>query len=326
MKTKNGRTEGLKTSVYGGMRPRNSIIRDKLKKRGANYLFFGGKGGVGKTTMSAATAIWLADHGYKTTIVSTDPTVSLSSVFNQHIGGKEAVPIKEVKNLCGVNINPNDAKGVFQSKLTSMANQIAGTFGKDTLSTPCMDEMATFDQFVNILDSKENRITVFDTAPTGKTLRELAMPFNWADFMKSQITESKKLAKIMNMDESSLKNLENDKKRYDTALDILRSKNRTIFTLVLLAERLPIDETKSAIKGLSGLGIPVQSLIINQAIPEKVIEGNRFLSERSSVQKKYLTEIRTTFKNFEKKTVPLFASDASNLDALRRIGKILYGE
>ncbi|VVB60518.1 Putative arsenical pump-driving ATPase [uncultured archaeon] len=303
-----------------------SIIEDGLKKKTGHYLFFGGKGGVGKTTMSAATAVWFADHGYKTTIVSTDPTVSLSSIFNQHIGGKESVPIREVKNLCGININPNDAKGVFKSRLDSVINQMTGALGADMISTPCAEEMATFDQFVNILDSKENRITVFDTAPTGKSLRELAMPFNWAEFMKKQITESKKLAKIMNMDESSLKSLEKDKKRYDMALGVLRDKNKTVFSLVLLAERLPIDETKSAINGLSGLGIPVQSLVINQRIPKKSIEGNAFLSERSKLQGKYMTEIEKTFATVEQKIVPMFSGDASNLDALRKIGVILYGK
>jgi arsenite-transporting ATPase len=75
------------------------------------YLFFGGKGGVGKTTMATATAVWFADQGYRTTIVSTDPTVSLSVMFGQHIGGSDSVPVRRVPNLRGLNINPNDARG-----------------------------------------------------------------------------------------------------------------------------------------------------------------------------------------------------------------------
>ena len=98
------------------------------------------------------------------------------------------------------NINPNDAKGVFQRRLNSVIGQMTGTFGGDVVSTPCMEEMATFDQFVTFLEEPDSDVIVFDTAPTGKTLRELAMPFDWAGFLQKQIQEGKKLAKLMNMD------------------------------------------------------------------------------------------------------------------------------
>jgi arsenite-transporting ATPase len=142
------------------------------------YLFFGGKGGVGKTTLATATAVWFADQGYKTTIVSTDPTVSLSAIFAQQIGGEKRVPIRHVPNLCGLNINPSDAKGIYTQRLNSMMAQMTGTFGNEVISTPCMDEMATFDQFATFLEEPDSDVIVFDTAPTGKTLRELAIPFD----------------------------------------------------------------------------------------------------------------------------------------------------
>src|SRR5574340_155082 len=185
---------------------------DLLAPAGApRYLFFGGKGGVGKTTLATATAVWFADHGYSTTIVSTDPTVSLSAMFDQQIGGEKRVPIRHVPNLCGLNINPNDAKGVFQQRLNSVMGQMTGTFGGDIVSTPCAEEMATFDQFVTFLEEPDSDVIVFDTAPTGTTLRELAMPFDWAAFLQRQIQEGKKLAQLMNMDERSFENLERDK-------------------------------------------------------------------------------------------------------------------
>src|SRR5512137_2908167 len=177
------------------------------------YLFFGGKGGVGKTTVATATAVWFADHGFKTTIVSTDPTVSLSAIFGQEIGGNERVPINHISNLCGLNINPKDARGVYQRRLNSMMSQFSGTFGNDMTTTPCMEEMATFDQFVTFLNEPDSEVIVFDTAPTGKTLRELAMPFDWASFMEKQIQDGKDLARLMNMDESSLESLNRDKQR-----------------------------------------------------------------------------------------------------------------
>ena len=290
------------------------------------YLFFGGKGGVGKTTLATATAVWFADHGYKTTIVSTDPTVSLSAMFAQQIGGEKRVPIRHVPNLCGLNINPSDAKGVYTQRLNSMMSQMTGTFGSDVISTPCMDEMATFDQFATFLEEPDSDVIVFDTAPTGKTLRELAIPFDWAGFLQKQIQEGKQLAKLMNMDGNSFDGLERDKQRYENALSVMRDRSTTVFNLVLLPERLPIEETHSAIKGLDRLGIPVQSLVINQCILPEVIEDNRFLEARANLQTRYLGEIESRFDDLVKTRLPLLDRDVSDLSTLRQIGEVLYGE
>ena len=302
------------------------LINKMLPDKNTKYLFFGGKGGVGKTTMATATAVWFADNGYKTTIVSTDPTVSLSAIFAQEIGGEAKVPINHVKNLCGLNINPNDAKGVFTSRLTGVIGQMSGTFGGDVISTPCMEEMATFDQFVTFLENPDSEVIVFDTAPTGKSLRELAMPFDWAGFLQKQIAEGKKIAEFMNTSNDSLEDLERDKRRYEKALAVLRDKASTVFNLVLLPERLPIEETQSAITGLSKLDIPVQGIVVNQTILPEVIEGNRFLTPRAKLQKKYLDEINTRFKELLQIRLPLLDHDVSDLTSLRKVGKLLYGE
>jgi|SRR6185295_9560204 len=290
------------------------------------FLFFGGKGGVGKTTLATTTAVWFADHGYRTTIVSTDPTVSLSAVFDQKIGGREVVPIKQVQNLCGININPRDANGVFQSRLSGTINQFTGAFGNDVISTPCVEEMATFDQFVSYLGSSpENDVVVFDTAPTGKTLRELAMPFDWAGFIQKQIQQGKKLAELVDTGTQALEDLERDKKRYEDALGMLRNKSSTVFNLVLLPERLPIEETHSAITGLDQLGIPVQGLVINQVISPEVIQGNKFLAARSKLQSGYLQEIDTRFGSMIRARLPLLDHDVASASAMREVGRELYG-
>jgi arsenite-transporting ATPase len=289
------------------------------------YLFFGGKGGVGKTTLATTTAVWFADHGYKTTIVSTDPTVSLSAMFDQHIGGEEAVPINHVSNLCGLNINPADAKGVFKKRLDGMMDQIKDSFGSDGVSTPCAEEMATFDQFVSYFENPEGDVIVFDTAPTGKSLRELAMPFDWAGFMQKQIEEGRKFAGAMGMDASSLEDLEKDKRRYDAALAVLRDRATSVFTLVLLPEKIPIAETQSAVTGLGHIGIPVQALVINQSILPEVIEGNRFLAARAKLQAKYQDEIKQRFGDFVRTSLPLLDRDVSDLSTLRHVGELLYG-
>jgi arsenite-transporting ATPase len=189
-----------------------------------------------------------------------------------------------------------------------------------------MEEMATFDQFVGFLDEPDADVIVFDTAPTGKTLRELAMPFDWAGFLQRQIQEGRRLAELMDMDESSFEDLERDKRRYDRALDVLRDKSSTVFTLVLLPERLPIEETQSAITGLDQLGIPVQALVTNQVILPEVIEGNRFLGARSNVQSRYVAEIDDRFGELLRVRLPLLDHDVSEVETLRELGALLYGK
>ncbi|HOQ26957.1 MAG TPA: ArsA-related P-loop ATPase, partial [Methanomassiliicoccaceae archaeon] len=120
------------------------------------FLFFGGKGGVGKTTMASATATWLADQGYKTLIVATDPTISLSAIYEQDISETEVVSIGDTGNLYGLNINPKKAMGVFQTRMNKMMEGFSTLFGSELLSTPCTEEIATFDQFVSYMGDTEH--------------------------------------------------------------------------------------------------------------------------------------------------------------------------
>jgi arsenite-transporting ATPase len=189
-----------------------------------------------------------------------------------------------------------------------------------------MEEMATFDQFVTFLEEPDSDVIVFDTAPTGKTLRELAMPFDWAGFLQKQIQEGKKLAKLMNMDSNAFEDLERDKRRYEEALSILGNRSTTVFTLVLLPERLPIEETQSAITGLSKLSIPVQALVVNQCILPEIIEGNRFLAARAKLQARYMEEIETRFGDYIRSCLPLLDKDVSDLSTLRHVSEMLYGK
>jgi len=304
----------------------NEQLMQRILPNGSTkYIFFGGKGGVGKTTSAAATAVWFADHGYDTTIVSTDPTVSLSVVLGQHVGGKERTRIRQVPNLCGLNINPKDAKGHYKKRFDELVGSMNSAMGEESAQTPCADEMATFDQFVTFLDEPESSVVVFDTAPTGKTLRELALPFNWAAYIQQQIKEGRELAKLMNLGEEANETLERDRARYERAMTALRDQARTVFNLVLLPERLPIEETASAMNGLAGLNIAVQSLLVNQVITEDVVAGNAFLRGRVALQSRFLAEIKERFGGVLRTELPLLARDVSDLAGLRQLGAFLYG-
>jgi len=294
---------------------------------GTKYLFFGGKGGVGKTTMASATAVWMANAGYKTTIVSTDPTVSLSAIFHQEISATEKSKITQVENLWGVNINPSEATGVFQKRLSGTLGGLTNMLGGDIISTPCAEEMAAFDQFVEFLDDKESDVVVFDTAPTGHSLRELAMPFDWADFLKKQIKDRNELANLMQLEdtEETISQLEADKARYNNAIEVLKDSERTVYTLVLLPAFLPIEETKSALSDLGKLGVDVRTFIVNQLIPRSAIQGNAYLEKRYQTQEKYMSIINQEFGNAIITTLPMLETDVYDINTLGVIGSKIYG-
>jgi arsenite/tail-anchored protein-transporting ATPase len=300
-------------------------IREMTENR--KFLFFGGKGGVGKTTMAAATATWLADKGYNTLIVATDPTVSLSATYEQKIGETEITKINKIENLCGLNINPKKATGVFQARLQGMMQNFDQILGKDAISTPCAEEMAAFDQFVTYLGDKKYDHVVFDTAPTGHTLRELSMPFDWSSYMTNQIKNRKELSDALGgVDEGTLDSLNKEKQRYDEAIKSLSDETISAFNLVLLPEKLPIEETARAIDDLSKFGINVSSLIVNEVIPTNVLNGNWFLERRRATQEKYFLEIDTRFKDVLRKDVPLFDTDVYGIQSLRKVGQYLYDQ
>ena len=302
-----------------------SSMRELVESR--KFLFFGGKGGVGKTTMAAATATWLADQGYKTLIVATDPTVSLSSIYEQEISETEVTCIGKEKNLCGLNINPKKAMGVFQNRMNSMMEGFSTMFGSELLSTPCTEEIAAFDQFVSYMADTTHDRVVFDTAPTGHTLRELSMPFDWSGYISNQIENRKELSELLGFvyDEGMISDLKKEKARYDMAVKALSDQVTSSFNLVLLPEKLPVDETQRAVHDLGGFGINVPAIIINEVIPREVLKGNWFLERRRATQDKYLKDIDVKFKDMIRKEVPLFETDIYGLESLRQVGKVLYG-
>ncbi len=299
-------------------------LKEIIKNR--KFLFFGGKGGVGKTTTAAATAVWLADNGYNTLIVATDPTVSLSVTYEQKISETQTTKIDKVQNLCGLNINPKKAAGLFQQRLEGMMQSFNGLLGNEVANTPCAEEMAAFDQFVSFLGDKQHDYVVFDTAPTGKTLRELSMPFDWSGYMTNQIKNQKELSAAMGFDDNpeTLENLRKEKQRYDDAVKSLSDENISAFNLVTLPEKLPIEETARAIEDLSKFGIKVPAVIVNEVIPPGVLKGNWFLEKRRATQEKYFREIETRFKDVLRREIPLFETDVYGVESLRKVARFLY--
>ncbi len=195
------------------------------------------------------------------------------------------------------------------------------------MSTPCTEEIAAFDQFVSYMGDTEHDKVVFDTAPTGHTLRELSMPFDWSGYISNQISNRKELSEMLGFvyDEGMIDDLKKEKARYDAAVRALSDETSSMFNLVLLPEKLPVDETERAITDLGRFGINVRSLVINEVIPEDMLHGNFFLERRRSTQEHYLEIMETKFKEMNRVEVPLFDSDIYGIERLRTVGGVLFG-
>lgn len=202
----------------------------KMNNKKTNFIFVGGKGGVGKTTISAATALWMAKSGKKTLIISTDPAHSLSDSFGMKIGH---VPTKIIENLYAVEIDPEKAVEEYKEKLKSQMDMTQG-MGLDLLEeemdlasmSPGIDEAAAFDQFIRYMTTNEYDVVIFDTAPTGHTLRLLSFP----DIMDSWVGKMIKLRKQLQAMTKMFKKIlpfTSDENDEDKALENLeKTKNR----------------------------------------------------------------------------------------------------
>ena len=245
------------------------------------YLFFSGKGGVGKTTMATATSIHHAAQGKKTLIVTTDPASNLADVFEQEIGHK-ITPIKGVQNLWAMEIDPDVATKEYKERIIGpfrevMPDDVIASL-EENLSGPCTTEMASFDRFIDFMEGSEYDIIVFDTAPTGHTIRLLELPVDWSKHIEQSAKGSGQtcLGPVQTIQES--------KEKYDRATALLKDPARTTFIFVMRPEALSLYETLRASKELETIGIRSGRVIINGILPEMVCEVDFFRKKFESQQ------------------------------------------
>ncbi|MHC5225961.1 arsenical pump-driving ATPase [Ignatzschineria sp. LJL83] len=240
-------------------------------KEASPFLFFTGKGGVGKTSIASSTAVTLADMGKKVLIVSTDPASNIAQVFGQNIGS-HIIQITSVPNLSAIEINPHDAAEAYRKKII---DPIRGTLPEDVvvsieeqLSGACTTEIAAFDEFTALLTNSEIKRNfdhiVFDTAPTGHTIRMLQLPGAWSDFLETSPEGASCLG--------PLAGLEKQKEKYKAAVDALSDENLTTMVLVTRAQKSAINEVSKTFSELYSLGIHKQYLVVNGLFPKEEAE------------------------------------------------------
>ncbi len=277
------------------------------------YLFFTGKGGVGKTSTACATAMTLADQGKKIMLVSTDPASNLQDVFNTTLNNK-GVEIDEVPNLVVANFDPEEAAkeykesvvGPYRGKLPDVVIKNM----EEQLSGSCTVEIAGFNEFSNFItdDKVKNEFdhVIFDTAPTGHTLRMLQLPSAWSNF----ISESKHGASCL----GQLAGLEDRKEIYKNAVKTLSNGDLTTLILVSRPENSPLKEAERASKELQDIGVNNQILVINGVLknPDDELSNNIF-----NKQKIALSNIPKHLNNLETFEIPLRPYNITGIENLR---------
>jgi arsenite-transporting ATPase len=246
------------------------------------YIFYSGKGGVGKTTMATATAVHYALTGKKTLIVTTDPASNLADVFEQEIGHK-IVPIRGIENLFAMEIDPDEATREYKERIIGpfreiMPQDVIATL-EEQFSSPCTTEIASFDRFIDFMEANEYEILIFDTAPTGHTIRLLELPVDWSKHIEESAKGSGQtcLGPVQAIQES--------KNKYDRATALLRDPERTTFVFVMRPEELSLYETVRAMKELIAIGIRSARIIVNGILPKEVCDIDFFKKKYESQQK-----------------------------------------
>ncbi|PKM46371.1 MAG: arsenic-transporting ATPase [Firmicutes bacterium HGW-Firmicutes-8] len=284
------------------------------------FIFFSGKGGVGKTSMACSTAVYYALKGEKTLIVTTDPASNLADVFEQEIGHK-VTKIDGIENLWAMEINPDVATREYKENalapMRDLFDEEMLRVAEEQLSGPCTEEMAAFDKFIDFMEDDMYEVVVFDTAPTGHTIRLLELPVDWS----KHIEESSKGSGQTCMGPVQL--IQESKQKYDDAIAKLRDPAVTDFVFVLHPEQTSLEETKRSSGELGGMGIKTTHLIINGLIPaEEAV--NPFFKQRYEMQQKHLAEIREAFAGIPAKTMELFDNELKGLDMLKRCAQKLF--
>ncbi|WP_417847257.1 arsenical pump-driving ATPase [Thalassoglobus sp.] len=290
----------------------------KHLKHPTRILFFTGKGGVGKTTMACATAVQLADQGKRVLLVSTDPASNLHDVLATQIGN-EPTPIDSVPGLFAMNIDPAESARAYRERMIGpyrgVLPEAAVASMEEQLSGSCTLEIAAFDEFSRLLGDEASTTdfdhVIFDTAPTGHTLRLLTLPSAWSGFMETNTTGTSCLG--------PLAGLQDQQKLYQQSVATLSDEKSTTLVLVTRPDASALKEAARTSRDLRQLGVDNQQLIVNglfvatdKSDPLALTMETRFA--------RVLNDMPDELADLPRSDVPLTAGNVLGIELLRMIG------
>ncbi len=310
------------------------------------YIMFGGKGGLGKTTFSAATAYWLAKQGYKVLVFSVDPQASLSDIFQRNIFGKG--PVEIMPNLFAQEIDADRRIKEYQDEIRRKILDMYGlekvpeeieNYIQAAAAEPAMEESAIFDEVVDIVVGGNYDYYIYDLVPLGHALYYLSMASvydQWIDkitALRAEMEEYAKVAAVMQRKKESeedqiLKELQYIKHRINTSSSILTDKQKTAFFFVIIPEEMIILDTQKAAGLFAKFQVPLSGYVVNRVIPPELAQQDipEYLRHRLEMQKKYLAKIDEVFGREVLTRVPEFERDITGLPMIERMAAALFGE
>jgi arsenite-transporting ATPase len=323
------------------MIPEKSTRQFLLEHDQMKYLFFGGKGGVGKTVMAGAAALWIASQGKRTLLASTNPVHSLSSLLGQDVYGAPT-PVNGAPNLEAYEIDTKETIEKSKVELTAKIEWFlkyadiktkADEFVESATMNPAFEESAMFENMIDLMFDDEYDAYVFDTAPTANARRLLGMSSvygMWVNKMMQSREEAKSLKDLLSYTKKKEKDplmeyLLNLRERMEKAKELLTDEERTSFFFITLPEALPIAVIKRFINWFEEFGIPVGGVIVNLVIDKESVDENSpdFVLNRIAMQDSYMEEIERSFPDV-RAIVPLFDQEVRGVPMLERTASYLF--
>jgi arsenite-transporting ATPase len=305
------------------------------------YLFFGGKGGVGKTVMAGAAALWIAQQGKRTLLASTNPVHSLSSLLDQDVFGAPT-PVTGAPNLEAYEIDTKDTIEKSKVELTQKIEWFlkyadiktkADEFVESATMNPAFEESAMFENMIDLMFKDEYDAYVFDTAPTANARRLLGMSSvygMWVNKMMQSREEAKSLRELLSYSKKKEKDplmdyLVGFRERMERAKELLTDPEKTAFFFVTLPEALPIAVIKRFINWFQDFGIPVGGVVVNLVIDKEGVSEDApdFVCNRIAMQDGYMEEIWLCFPDV-RAVVPLFEKEVRGVEMLGRTADHLF--
>lgn len=310
------------------------------------YIMFGGKGGLGKTTFSAATAYWLAQQGKKVLVFSVDPQASLSDIFQKDIFGKG--PVKIMENLWAQEIDADQHIKAYQGEIRK---KILDMYGFDEVpdeieqyiqaasAEPAMEESAIFDAVVDIVVEGNYDYYIYDLVPLGHALYYLSMAkvydewINKITKLREEMREYEEMVSRLKREKETeedaiLKELQYIRGRINASSKILTDKEKTGFFFVVIPEEMILIDTAKAADLFAKFDVPIMGYVVNRVVPRELLTQNipPYLKNRIEMQDKYLKQIDETFGKQVAAHVPELERDVTGLDMIRKLSEIMYGE
>ncbi|HBN5776137.1 arsenical pump-driving ATPase (plasmid) [Klebsiella grimontii] len=282
------------------------------------FIFFTGKGGVGKTSLACATAVWLADQGKKTLLVSTDPASNVGQVFSQTIGHR-IIDIDSVSNLAAMEVDPMAAAQAYRDRVLNPVRELMPadvvSSIEEQLSGSCTTEIAAFDEFTGLLTNHELREKydhiVFDTAPTGHTIRMLELPGAWSGYLDANPDAAANLGPLVG--------LEKQQHQYADAVKALSDATLTRLVLVARAQTSTLKEVSHTHDELYAIGLQHQHLAINGVLPPFAGVDDRLAQSILAREEKALLAMSENLAALPRSQLYLKPFNLVGLDALRAL-------